>query len=336
MAREARKRRGIKRTLFACLLVALALYAWTRLSPWPSALAIRAVFDIGGATIARKLEKHVPPTGLNEMRDVNYDGNDADAKLDLFLPSGKPPRTTIVWIHGGGFVAWSKSDVSNYSRILASRGYGVASIEYARAPGSHYPEPVEQANRALQWLSVNAPRYGMSRDRFVLGGDSAGAQIAAQLAVVSTSPDYARQLGVQPAVEAARIVGVVLFCGPYDAALTRSTPDGKPSWFIKSVMWAYMGRKDFWKDPRVATFSVARYVTPAFPPAFVSVGNDDPLQAHSFLLADALRAQGVHVDALFWPEDHVPRLPHEYQFDLDTAEGREALRRTEQFLAALP
>jgi acetyl esterase len=335
MAREARKRRGIKRTLFVCVLVVVALIAWTKLSPWPSALAIRAVFDIGGAKIARKLEKHVPPAGINEMRDVNYDGSDPDAKLDLFVPANKPPRTTLVWIHGGGFVAGRKEEVANYARILASKGYGVASIEYARAPGAHYPVPVEQANRALAWLSTNAPRYGIARDRFVLAGDSAGAQIAAQLANVATSPAYARDLGMQPAVDAARIVGVILFCGPYDGALTRSTPDGKPSWFMRSVMWAYMGRKDFWKDPRVASFSVARFVTKDFPPAFISVGNDDPLQAHSYLLADALRAQGVHVDALFWPEDHKPGLPHEYQFDLDTAEGREALKRQEQFLANL-
>ena len=44
---------------------------------------------------------------------------------------------------------------------------------------------------------------------------------------------------------------------------------------------------------------------------------------------------GVPVDVLFWPQDHQPALPHEYQFDLDTAEGREALRRIEAFLAGL-
>ncbi len=336
MAREARKRKGLRRTLFACLVVGLALLAWTKLSPWPSALAIRAVFDIGGATIARKLEKHAPAAGVNELRDVGYDERDPDAKLDLFVPAGKPPRTTIVWIHGGGFVAGRKSEVADYARILASKGYGVASIEYTRAPEAHYPVPVEQANRALAWLSANAPRYGMGRGRFVLGGDSAGAQIAAQVANLTTSPGYARDLGIRPAVAPAHIVGVLLFCGPYDAALTRTSSGAKPTWFIRSVMWAYMGRKDFWRNPRMASYSVARYVTKDFPPAFISVGNDDPLQAHSYLLADALRAQGVDVDALFWPADLAPGLPHEYQFDLDTAQGREALRRTEQFLASLP
>jgi acetyl esterase/lipase len=336
MRREATKgRRGVKRTLFACVLLLAGLVAWTQLSPWPAAMVIRTVFDIGGRKAAEALKKHVPATGIAEMRDVQYDVNDRDALLDLFVPAGKaPPAITIVWIHGGGFVAGSKEDVANYARILASKGYGVASINYTRAPDAHYPVPVEQANRALGWLSTNAPRYGLSRDRIVLAGDSAGAQIAAQLANAIVSPDYARDISLHPAVEPARIVGAVLFCGPYDAALARGK-NGKPSWFIRSVMWAYMGRKDFWNDPRVAGFSVARFVTKDFPPAFISVGNGDPLQAHSYFLADALRAQGVRTDTLFWPEDHVPALPHEHQFNLDTAEGREALQRTEEFLASL-
>jgi acetyl esterase/lipase len=322
------------RVLVLLVAVAAALYAWSQLSPWPATHAIRTVFDAGGRTIARKLAPHVPK-GIVEARDVRYDATDADARLDIFVPQGASPRTTIVWIHGGGFVAGGKDEIANYLRILASKGYGVVGIEYTRAPDAHYPVPVEQANRALAWLSSNAPRYGLSRDRFVLAGDSAGAQIAAQVANVVTSPRYARSLAIRPSIEPARLVGTVLFCGPFDAQLTAPKNGGHPSWFIRSVMWAYMGRKDFWNDPRVASYSVARFLTPDFPPTFLSVGNGDPLQTHSYLMADELRAQGVPVDVLFWPTDHAPALAHEYQFDLDAEEGREALRRTEAFLANL-
>lgn len=332
---QARSRwRWVVRALVLLVAIAAALFAWTQLSPWPSTYAIRTVFDAGGRTIARKLAPHVPK-GIDEALDVRYDATDPDARLDLFHPHGVTPRTTIVWIHGGGHVAGKKEEVANWARILASKGYGVASIEYTRAPDAHYPVPVEQANRALAWLSANAPRHGLSRDRFVLGGDSAGAQIAAQLANVVTSPDYARDLAIRPSVEPARLVGALLFCGPYDATLTIPKDGGAPSWFIRSVMWAYIGRKDFWKDPRVAGYSVARFVTKDFPPTFLSVGNGDPLQAHSYLMSDQLRAQGVAVDVLFWPKDHAPALKHEYQFDLDSREGRQALQRTEAFLAQL-
>jgi len=327
--------RWVVRALVLLVAIVVAVFVCAQLSPWPSTFAIRTVFDAGGRTIARKLAPHVPKTGIDAALDVQYDATDKDARLDIFHPQGAVPRTTIVWIHGGGHVAGKKEEIANYLRILASKGYGVVGIEYTRAPDAHYPVPVEQANRALAWLSANAPRYGLSRDRFVLAGDSAGAQIAAQVATIVTSPKYARDLSIRPALDPARLVGTVLFCGPFDAQLTVPKNGAGPSWFIRSVMWAYMGRKDFWNDPRVASYSVARFVTKDFPPTFISVGNGDALQAHSYLMADQLRAQGVPVDVLFWPQDHQPALPHEYQFDLDTAEGREALRRTEAFLAGL-
>lgn len=327
--------RWVLRAFVLLVALAVALLVWANVSPWPSTYVIRTVFDAGGRTIARKLAPHVPKQGLAEARDVQYDATDRDAKLDIFHPQGVVPRTTVVWIHGGGHVAGKKEEIANYLRILASKGYGVVGIEYTRAPDAHYPVPVEQANRALGWLSANAPRYGLSRDRFVLAGDSAGAQIAAQVANIVTSPKYARDMSIRPSIDPARLVGAVLFCGPFDAQLTIPQDGGEPSWFIRSVMWAYMGRKDYRSDPRVAGYSVARFVTKDFPPAFISVGNDDPLQAHSYLMADQLRTQGVPVDVLFWPRDHQPALPHEYQFDLDSAEGAEALRRTEAFLAGL-
>lgn len=296
-------------------------------------MAIRAAFAIGGHTAAEKQRKHVP-AGLTEVLDIEYDALDKDARLDIFLPAGAKPRTTIVWIHGGGFVGGSKADVANYARILASKGYGVASIEYSRAPEQRYPQPVEQANRALGWLSTNGLRHGLARDRFVLAGDSAGAQIAAQLANAITSPDYARTMGLYPTIAPQRLVGAVLFCGPFDGTLTYKA-DARPPWFVRTVMWAYMGRKDFWRNPRAGPYSVVHFVTGDFPPAFVSVGNGDPLRPHSVALVDALRAKDVRVDALLWPEGYRPALPHEYQMDLDSPEGREALRRVEAFLASL-
>jgi acetyl esterase/lipase len=184
-------------------------------------------------------------------------------------------------------------------------------------------------------VSANAGKYRLDRNRIVLAGDSAGAQLAAQLANMATSPAYAKALGMTPALAPSQLIGVVLFCGPYDAKYTMQPGQVKPSWFMQTVMWSYMGRKDFWNHPDIGAFSVARHVTPAFPPAFVSVGNDDPLQVHSYAMAEGLRRAGVRVDTLFWPKDHVPALPHEYQFNLDNAEGKEALRRLEAYLSTL-
>ncbi len=74
------------------------------------------------------------------------------------------------------------------------------------------------------------------------------------------------------------------------------------------------------------------HVTAAFPPAFISVGNADPLAPHSEELARALVAKGVSVETLFFHPDHQPPLGHEYQFDLDGEAGQRALERAVDFL----
>ena len=98
---------------------------------------------------------------------------------------------------------------------------------------------------------------------------------------------------------------------------------------------AYFGAKDFMADPRVETFSVLHHVTPSFPPSFISAGNADPLEPHSRALAASLEAQGVKVDALFFPDDYVDALPHEYQFNLDNEAGQHAMDRSVAFLQGL-
>jgi acetyl esterase/lipase len=81
--------------------------------------------------------------------------------------------------------------------------------------------------------------------------------------------------------------------------------------------------------------STIDHVTPAFPPVFIGGGNADPLtEAHSRPFAARLRELGVAVSTLFYDADHRPPLGHEYQFDLDLAEGREALASTLDFLRA--
>lgn len=97
-------------------------------------------------------------------------------------------------------------------------------------------------------------------------------------------------------------------------------------------MWAYSGTRRFSADPAFATWPVTNNLSPAFPPALITVGNADPLRPHSQLLADKLRAQGAEVETVFWPDDQQPPLGHEYQFDLDTGPGQHFLDRMLTFL----
>lgn len=321
------------RLLLLCLGIIFAGYAAFVLSPWPSALLIRGVFAYTALKSGEALARHVP-AGIGEQRDIAY-GAGADERLDVYLPPGgaRPGAPTLVWIHGGGFVGGDRQDVAPYLKILAGRGYAAVAIGYSRAPGARYPTPVFQANTALAFLQKEGERFGIDPTGIVLAGDSAGAHIAAQLAAGLTGRDYAEQLGLPPGMEPRRLRAVVLFCGAFDpTAFDFTGPFGT---FVRSVLFAYFGSANPLDDPRITEAALPRYVTSAFPRSFISAGNGDPLAPQSVAMAQALRDRGVVVDTLFFQAGTEPALPHEYQFDLDRPEGREALRRLSAFLTDL-
>jgi acetyl esterase/lipase len=322
---------GVLRWTVRAVLLALALAAAAFfVSPWPSALVVRAFFERGAAAASDGLARHVPP-GVRERLGVTYDPADPDALLDVFLPPlhVDGPTPVLVWVHGGGFVSGSRADVGNYLRVLAGRGVAGVAVGYSIAPEATYPTPVRQANAALGFLLREGAALGLDPERLILAGDSAGALVAAQVANLTTAPAYAADIGVPARVAPGRVRGVVLFCGPYDLALLRF--EGAAGLVLRAALWAYGGRRDVAETPMGETLSVARRLTGAFPPAFVSAGNADPLLPHSLELARRLREAGVPVDELFFSADHAPALGHEYQFDLDGEAGRAALDRVVAF-----
>jgi acetyl esterase/lipase len=308
-------------------------YATLELSPWPSALFYRVLMNRGGDGLQQALERHVP-AGVAALADLRYDATDADALLDVYhLAQGAQALPTIVWVHGGGFLSGSKGQIGNYLKILAAKGYTTVSVGYSLGPGSHYPTPVRQVNAALGYLVKNAPRLRIDPDRLFLAGDSAGAQIAAQVANVVSSPSYAAAVGVPPSIKRSQLRGVILHCGVYDLALADF--DGPFGRFMRTAIWSYGGRRNVRDDAHMAEFSVLRFVGADFPPAFISAGNADPLLPHSLSLAETLNAKGARVETLFFRDDYQPALPHEYQFNLDTEAGRLALERSLKFLSSL-
>ena len=177
---------------------------------------------------------------------------------------------------------------------------------------------------ALAHLVDHADRLGIDPARVVLAGDSAGAQIAAQVALLVTDPTYAREVGIEVELPSSSLSGLVLFCGAYDFTLARgSTRLG--TWLIDTAIWSYLGSTRRHDDRITRQGSVPAHVTPSFPPTFVSAGNGDPLLPHTLALVEALERHAVDHDSLLFPDRHEPRLAHEYQFDLDSTEGRRAL-----------
>lgn len=321
-----------RRACLATLGGALTAAGCTSLgiSPRPTAALIRLGFDKGGEAMAAALAKHVP-SGVEEVLDERYDATDADALLDVFTPAGtRRALPTIVWVHGGAWVSGDKAQVANYLRILASHGYTVVGVNYSIAPRKTYPEPLRQIGAALRYLQTHAARLHIDAQRFVLAGDSAGAQLAAQVANLISVPDYARQVGVAPTLRRAQLRGLLLYCGAYD--MDEVDFNGPFGPFLKTVLWAYAGERDFAHDPQFTPASVRHFVTPALPPTFISAGNNDPLESQSHAFAATLTAQQVPVDSVFYTQDHAPKLGHEYQFNLDVEDGQRVLQRSLRFL----
>lgn len=319
-------------------MLALGTLAFTAhfLTPWPSVLLIRAVFDKGAANASAKLQKHVP-AGIVTQEGLRYDVTDPVALLDIYRPEHLNPQApTIVWVHGGGFLSGRRGDITNYLKVLAGQGFASVSVDYSLAPSATYPTPVRQVSRALFFLNGQGGRLGINPDALVIAGDSAGAQIAAQVANVITSPAYAREIGVDVPVAADKLKGALLYCGVYDITKVNHDQGGILGWFVRTVTWAYSGERDWRKASGFDRISVARDVTSRFPSTFISAGNADPLGPQSVLMDNALRKAGVPVQSLFYPPDHEPKLGHEYQFDLDTVDGQTALAQSVTWLRGLP
>ena len=194
-------------------------------------------------------------------------------------------------------------------------------------------KPVEEVNAALGFVVRNAANLKVDPAKIVLAGDSAGAHIASQVAMITTDPDYARAIGLTRQLKVNQLLAMLLFSGVYDPSAVN--PVGNHGWFLKAMLWAYSGVKNFRADDRFKLMSVTGNVTRTFPPTFISSGNADPLAPQAVALAEKLMRLGVRVDSLFFPSNHVPPLPHEYQFNLDAPTGQEALQRMLAFLSAV-
>lgn len=300
---------------------------------------IRGAFNAQGARLRRAMEKHVPAVEVTSIHGLPYRDGDADAVLDLHFPAAAAATgrslPVVVWIHGGAWLSGSRGDAAPFFRLLAAEGYVVVAPDYSLAPAATYPQPLRQLNALRAWLARHAAVYPLDAGRLFLAGDSAGAQLAAQLAAIGAAPGYAEAVGL-PAVFTPDLVrGVVLHCGVFDLrALVRRDPARSRllGWGTTTTVLAYARTRDP-ASPLLALMSPLLHVDARFPPAWITGGNADPLTpGHSMALAARLQALGVPVDALFWPDDHQPGLPHLYPFNLDSTEGQAAFQSMLAFL----
>lgn len=319
--------------LAAIAVVVVGLLAWVNSSPWPSTMLIRAVFESSREANLAELNRHLPDEPPHETLDVPYGEAGSDTSFDVFWPEDTTDALpTVVWIHGGAWVSGDKVDVAPYLRILAAEGYTTVGLNYTKAPEAAYPTAVRQLNEALGYLVDHADELNIDPDRIVLAGDSAGAQLASQLAAMITNPDYAHLVGIEPALRASQLVGAVLNCGVYELD-GMAKLNGIVSWGFKTALWSYTGTKDWSSEAPGTLMSSLEFATGDFPPTWISGGNADGLTwLQSVPMANRLEEQGVDVTRVFYAADHEPALAHEYQFHLNGDDAQDALASTIAFL----
>lgn len=149
-------------------------------------------------------------TAAQELYNRSY-GPDPRHRLDLFVPgsvkSGER-RKVVLYFHGG---AWKYGDTPGHrfvGRALAAKGYVAAVSTYRLYPQVKFPAFVHDAARAVAWIRAHVARFGGDPDRIYLMGHSAGAHIAA---LVALDPRYMKAAGVPRRA----LAGVIGLAGPY-------------------------------------------------------------------------------------------------------------------------
>jgi acetyl esterase/lipase len=102
-----------------------------------------------------------------------------DLHLDLFRPAKPGKYPVLLLVHGGGWRSGNKSMDIPLAQQIAAKGYVTAAIEYRLSMEALYPAAVYDIKAAVRYLRANAKKYQIDSKRMVIGGSSAGGQLAA-------------------------------------------------------------------------------------------------------------------------------------------------------------
>jgi acetyl esterase len=128
---------------------------------------------------AARLPKLREPVAKIEDRTVA-----GGVPVRLYRPEGEGPLPVLLYFHGGGWVLGDLESHDDVCRSLAHRGgVLVLSVHYRLAPETRFPGPVDDGSDVLRWVADHAPELGADGSRVAVGGDSAGGQIAAAIAI---------------------------------------------------------------------------------------------------------------------------------------------------------
>ncbi|MCK8673113.1 alpha/beta hydrolase [Rhodococcus sp. HM1] len=215
----------------------------------------------------------------------------------LFVPDACPDgnfgsRAVVLEIHGGGFVLGSAAQSDALNSVIARRtGAVVVSVDYRLAPEHPYPAAVDDCYAALTWIASSATHLDIDPDRIVLVGDSAGAGLAASVALRARDldgPPIALQVLLEPELD--------------DRLQTASMRSGTDTPVWDNTKAALSWRHYLGEQPPTGEAVPARQQDlSGLPATYITVNELDPLRDEGLEYAQRLLQAGVRVELHLWP-----------------------------------
>ncbi|MDR2191669.1 MAG: hypothetical protein LBO62_02140, partial [Endomicrobium sp.] len=149
------------------------------------------------------------------------------------------------------------------------------------------------------------------------------AQLISQFINIQVDKKYADEINadlktvkINEVVNAQRIGGTILFCGPYNLKELLKPKKNTMKLPFKKIGWAYFGTKNV-NDKKLELSDIPDNLSDNYPPSFITDGNAFSFENQGKALAAALKRRGIYVKDVFYPKDEAV-LKHEYQFNMDT------------------
>jgi acetyl esterase len=215
---------------------------------------------------------------------------DSDVAVRIYRPH--QAQGAIIWLHGGGFVMGDlDTEHPAATRLAEGSGAVVISVGYRRAPEHRFPAAPDDAYAVLAWTAEHAAELDIDPGRIAVGGHSAGAGIAAAVALRARDeqgPPICYQLLNQPELDDRQET--------WSARNFIDTP-----WMTRDKLAAtwrhYLG-----STPATPYAAPARAADlSGLPPAYIATAEFDPLRDEGITYALSLLQAGVPVELHQWP-----------------------------------
>ena len=245
------------------------------------------------ADLASIRESGGEPEPVHEVVNLTIPGPGGELPLRLYRPAGQRPLPALLYFFGGGWVLGTIDTADGVSRSLANAaGALVVVVGYRLAPEHRFPAAADDCYAALRWVAGHAGEIGADPARLAVGGDSAGGNLAAGVALRARGAGLALagQLLVYPNTDQLA-----------DDQSMRAADD--PFLFNRrSVAWY---RQHYLADPGDAASPLASPLRAeslaGLPPALVITAEYDPLRDQGEAYARRLAAEGVQVELGRYP-----------------------------------